>query len=159
RANGVGGVNIVGGLQRAISIWVDADKLAALQLPVTVVRDAVVRQNADIPGGNLTNSLEEKPLRLPARLKTAEDFNGIVITKINGQVIYLRDVGRAEDGTKEQRSLSTLNGQPTVILEVRRQSGENTVATIAAVKDAMEKVQTQLPADVRMDVIRDQSRY
>ncbi len=159
RAPGVGGVNIVGGLQRAISIWVDADKLAALQLPVTIVRDAVERQNADVPGGNLTNSQEEKPLRVPARLKTAEDFNDIVIGKVNGRVVYLRDVGRAEDGTKEQRSLSLLNGQPTVVLEIRRQSGENTVATIDAVKKAMAGVQAQLPADVRMEVIRDQSRY
>src|SRR4051812_45808936 len=89
RAPGVGGVNINGGLQRAISIWVDADRLAALQLPVTVVRDAIKRQNADVPAGNFTTDLQEKPLRVPARFKTAEDFNNIVITKINDQVIYL----------------------------------------------------------------------
>jgi hydrophobic/amphiphilic exporter-1 (mainly G- bacteria), HAE1 family len=159
RAQGVGGVNIVGGLQRAISIWVDADKLAALSLPVTAVRDAVERQNADIPGGNLTNSAEEKPLRVPARLKTAADFEDIVITKIKGQVIRLGDVARAEDGTKERRSLSLLNGEPTVVLEIRRQSGENTVATIDAVKAAMVQAQELLPADVRMEVIRDQSKY
>jgi hydrophobic/amphiphilic exporter-1 (mainly G- bacteria), HAE1 family len=159
RAEGVGEVAIVGGLERAISIWVDADKLAALQLPVTIVRDAVVRQNADIPGGNMTNSQEEKPLRVPARLKTAADFEKMVITKINGQVIHLSDVARVEDGTKEQRSLSLLNGDPTVVLEIRRQSGENTVATIDAVKAAMVKARELLPADVRMEVIRDQSKY
>jgi hydrophobic/amphiphilic exporter-1 (mainly G- bacteria), HAE1 family len=159
RAPGVGGVNIVGGLQRAISIWVDADKLAAHQLPVTVVRDAIKRQNADVPAGNFTNDLQEKPLRVPARFKTADDFNNLIITKIDDKVIYLRDIGRAEDDTKEQRSLSLLNGEPTVILEVRRQTGENTVATIDAVKAAMVDVQAQLPADVRMEVIRDQSRY
>jgi HAE1 family hydrophobic/amphiphilic exporter-1 len=159
RAPGVGGVNIVGGLQRAISIWVDADRLAAYQLPVTVVRDAIKRQNADVPAGNFTNDLQEQPLRIPARYKTAAEFNDLVITKINNQVIYLKDIARAEDDTKEQRSLSLLNGEPTVILEIRRQTGENTVATIDAVKAEMEKVQKQLPADVRMEVIRDQSRY
>ncbi|HEY4330072.1 MAG TPA: efflux RND transporter permease subunit, partial [Phycisphaerae bacterium] len=159
RASGVGDVNIVGGLQRAINVWLDADKLAARNLPVSTVRQAVVRQNSDIPGGNLTDAMQERPVRMPGRLPSAEDFNEIVISKINGNVIRLRDVGRAEDGTKEQRSLSTLNGQPTVILEIRRQSGENTVATINAVKEKLKLVQGQLPSDVHLEIIRDQSQY
>jgi HAE1 family hydrophobic/amphiphilic exporter-1 len=159
RAKGVGNVNVVGGQQRAINVWLDADKLAAYQLPVTAVRDAVVRQNADLPGGNLTNPTQEMPVRLPGRLPTAAAFEDMVIAKINGQVVHLRDVGRAEDGTKERRSLSLLNGRPTVVLEIRRQSGENTVATIDAAKEALARVAPQLPPDVHIEVLRDQSRY
>ena len=54
RALGVGEVQLVGGLQRAVNIWVEADRLAAYQIPITAVRDAIVRQNADLPGGNVT---------------------------------------------------------------------------------------------------------
>jgi HAE1 family hydrophobic/amphiphilic exporter-1 len=86
-------------------------------------------------------------------------FEDLVVATVNGAPIRVRDLGRAEDGTKEQRSLARLDGVPTVTLEVRRQSGENTIAVIDGVKRALARVQAQLPADVRMEVIRDQSRY
>jgi hydrophobic/amphiphilic exporter-1 (mainly G- bacteria), HAE1 family len=73
--------------------------------------------------------------------------------------VRVRDVGYAEDGTKEQRSAARLNGVPTVILEVRRQSGENTVAVIEGVKARLRQVQAQVPPDVKLEIIRDQSRY
>jgi HAE1 family hydrophobic/amphiphilic exporter-1 len=78
---------------------------------------------------------------------------------VNGAPIRVRDIGYAEDGTKEQRSLSRLNGTPTVILEVRRQSGFNTVAAIEAVKTNLDRVRPLVPPDVELQIIRDQSRY
>jgi HAE1 family hydrophobic/amphiphilic exporter-1 len=78
---------------------------------------------------------------------------------VNGAPIKLRDVGRVEDGTKEQRSLSRLNGVPTVTLDIRRQSGANTVEVIKGLKEALPRVTSQLPNDVKVEIIRDQSRY
>jgi len=69
RSTGVGEVQIVGGLERAMSIWVDADRLAAYKIPITEVRDALVRQNSNVPGGNVTTALEEKPLRTLGRVQ------------------------------------------------------------------------------------------
>ncbi|HEX6186428.1 MAG TPA: efflux RND transporter permease subunit, partial [Pyrinomonadaceae bacterium] len=63
RVGGVGAVNIVGGLDRAINVWVDADRLEAYQIPITAVQTALSRQNADIPGGNVTTGREELTLR------------------------------------------------------------------------------------------------
>src|SRR5687767_7740577 len=159
RASGVGEVRIVGGLSRAINVWVDADRLAAYQIPITAVRDALVRQNADLPGGNVTLGAREESLRTLGRVADARAFNEIVITSVAGSPVRVRDIGRAEDGTKEQRSLARLNGVPTVTLEVRRQSGANTVAVIDAVKANLARVATQIPPDVKVEVIRDQSRY
>src|SRR6478735_6924948 len=68
RSSGVGEVNIIGGLERTINIWVDADRLAAYQLPITAVRDAVDRQNANTPGGNVTTAQREQTLRTMGRL-------------------------------------------------------------------------------------------
>jgi HAE1 family hydrophobic/amphiphilic exporter-1 len=93
------------------------------------------------------------------RFAEARDFNDLVIANINGSPVRLRDVGRVEDSTKEQRSLARLNGVPTVTLQIQRQSGANTIEVIGGVKKAMERVAGQLPADVKMEVIRDQSRY
>ncbi|MEJ7708504.1 MAG: efflux RND transporter permease subunit [Pyrinomonadaceae bacterium] len=134
RSAGVGEVRVVGGIERAINVWVDADRLAAYQIPITSVREALQRQNSDVPGGNVDAGKRELTLRTLGRYMDAREFNQLVIASIGGAPIRLRDVGYAEDGTKEQRSLARLNGVPTVSLEIRRQSGANTVAVIEDVK-------------------------
>lgn len=159
RSPGVGEVSIAGGLERAINIWVDADRLAAYKLPITAVREAIDRQNANIPGGNVTGALREQTLRTMGRLTDAKEFNDLVIATRNGSPIRVRDIGWAEDGTKEQRSISRLNGVPNVTLNVVRQSGANTVAVIEGVKAKVKELEPLLPDDVKVDVIRDQSRY
>src|SRR5690242_11157180 len=159
RVAGVGEVRVTGGLERAINVWIDADRLAAYQIPITQVRQALQRQNADVPGGNVTTNKEELTLRTLGRFTDPRQFNDLVIANINGAPVKLRDIGHVEDGTKEQRSLSRLNGVPTVTLDIRRQSGANTVEVINGLKDALPRVSAQLPQDVKVEVIRDQSRY
>ena len=159
RSTGVGEVVIVGGLGRAINIWVDADRLAAYQMPITTVRNAIVQQNADAPGGNVTSGSREESLRTMGRVADPKLFNNLVVATINGAPVRIRDIGFAEDGTKEQRSIARLNGVPTVTLEIRRQTGTNTVEVIEAAKANLARIAGQLPSDVKMEVIRDQSRY
>src|SRR6188474_260082 len=159
RVGGVGEVRVVGGLERAINIWIDADRLAAYQIPITTVRDALNRQNADVPGGNVDTGREELVLRTLGRYPDPASFGDLVIATVDGSPIRLRDLGRVEDGTKEQRSLSRLNGVPTVSLEIRRQSGANTIEVIDGIKRELPRVGAQLPTDVKLEVIRDQSRY
>ena len=159
RVGGVGEVQIVGGLSRAINVWIDADRLAAYQIPIAAIRQALERQNADVPGGNVTTGKEELVLRTLGRYTDPRQFEDLVIANVNGSPIKLRDVGRIEDGTKEQRSLARLNGTPTVTLDIRRQSGANTVEVIDGVKAVLPRVAAQLPNDVKLEVIRDQSRY
>jgi HAE1 family hydrophobic/amphiphilic exporter-1 len=183
RTSGVGAVTVVGGLERAINVWVDADRLAAYQLPITAVRDALDRQNADLPGGNVTTERQELTLRTMGRYTEPAAFENLVIATRStpasgsasgssggsassvpadqpaGTPVRIRDIGRVEDGTKEQRSLARLNGVPTVTLEIRRQSGANTIAVIDGVKALLPKIEAQLPADTKLEIIRDQSRY
>jgi HAE1 family hydrophobic/amphiphilic exporter-1 len=159
RSTGVGEVRIVGGLLRSVNVWVDADRLAAYQMPITAVRDGLTRQNADLPGGNVTSGLNEASLRTMGRVADPKGFNELVVATVNGTPIRVRDIGFAEDGTKEQRSAARLNGVPTVILEIRRQSGENTVAVIEGVRAKLPRLAAQLPPDVKLEIIRDQSKY
>ena len=159
RAGGVGAVNVVGGLDRAINVWVDAERLAAYKIPISQVRDALQRQNADVPGGNVETGKRELVLRTLGRYTDPREMEDLVVANINGSPVRIRDIGRVEDGTKEQRSIARLNGAPTVTLEVQRQSGANTVEVIHNVKTQMAHVAAQLPADVKMEVIRDQERY
>ncbi|MBL8190787.1 MAG: efflux RND transporter permease subunit [Acidobacteria bacterium] len=159
RSNGVGEVQIVGGLTRSINIWVDADRLAAYKLPITQVRQAIVRQNTDVPGGNVDAGRREVTLRTMGRVVSPADFNDLVVANLGNAQVRIRDLGNAEDGTKEQRSLSRLNGVPAVTVEVRRQSGANTMAVIDDVKKNLVRVAGLLPPDVKLEIIRDQSRY
>jgi HAE1 family hydrophobic/amphiphilic exporter-1 len=159
RVGGVGEVRVVGGLDRAINVWIDAERLAAYQVSISQIRQALERQNADVPGGNVTTGREELTLRTLGRFNDPRQFGDLVIANINGSPVKLRDVGRVEDGTKEQRSFSRLNGVPTVTVDIRRQSGANTVEVIHGLKEALPRVAAQLPEDVKLEVIRDQSRY
>ena len=159
RIGGVGEVRVVGGLDRAINVWIDADRLAAYQISIAQIRQALERQNTDVPGGNVTTGKEELTLRTLGRFTDPRQFDNLVIANVNGSPVRLRDVGRVEDGTKEQRSFSRLNGVPTVTLDIRRQSGANTVEVINGLKEALPRVAAQLPDDVKVEIIRDQSRY
>jgi hydrophobic/amphiphilic exporter-1 (mainly G- bacteria), HAE1 family len=159
RIGGVGEVQVVGGLDRAINVWIDAERLAAYQISISQIRQALERQNADVPGGNVTTGREELVLRTMGRFTDPRQFDDLVIANVNGAPVRLRDVGRVEDGTKEQRSVSRLNGTPTVTLDIRRQSGANTVEVINGLKAALPRVTAQLPEDVKVEIIRDQSRY
>jgi HAE1 family hydrophobic/amphiphilic exporter-1 len=159
RVLGVGEVEVRGGLHRAISIWVDSDRLAAYQIPISAVRDAIARQNVNIPGGNVTDPVREQTLRTVGRITDPAEFNDLVIATRNGSPVRVRDIGWAEDGTKEQRSMSRLDGQESVTMEIRRQSDANAVSVIEGIKAKLPYVKSQLPADVRFEVIEDQSRY
>lgn len=159
RSKGVGEVNIVGGKARTINVILDADKLASYGLPVTAVRDAIARQNAQVPGGNLTGTDQEMSVRTMGRMADPSEFGDIVIQVINGAPVRVRDVAKVEDGVEEQRSVARLNGVPSVELDIVRQSEANTVEVISSVKENAERIAGSLPAGMHLEVIRDQSAY
>jgi HAE1 family hydrophobic/amphiphilic exporter-1 len=159
RVSGVGDVTIDGGLERAIDVRIDVDRLAAYRIPITAVRTALQRQNAEIPGGNVDAGRREIALRTLGRFDDARAFQNLVVADVNGSPVRLRDIGTVEDGTKEQRTVSRLDGVPTVSVEVRRQAGANTIAVINGVKQTLERVKAVLPTDVSLLVIQDQSVY
>ena len=82
RSPGVGEVEIVGGALRAVNVWVDAARLAAYQIPITAVRAAIVRQNANIPGGNVTGPIREDVLRTVGRIADPKAFNDLVVATV-----------------------------------------------------------------------------
>ncbi|MBL8850954.1 MAG: efflux RND transporter permease subunit, partial [Planctomycetaceae bacterium] len=158
-AQGVGQVTIAGAADRAIQVQIDAKKLAAYQLSILDVRDALTRQNAEVPGGRVDEGHRERTLRTLGRIEHARDFPNLVVKTINGTPVRLSDLGVAIDSTKEVRTLARLNGEPAVVLQVQRQSGQNTVRVIEAIKERLPRARTLLPDDVKVEIIQDQSRY
>jgi HAE1 family hydrophobic/amphiphilic exporter-1 len=157
--NGVGSISLVGGRVRAMNIVVDTDRLAGYNLSVEEVRQALLRQNLEVPGGRVDQGPRELVLRTLGRLRTEREFNDLIITNRNGYPIRIRDIGRAEDAFEEPRSLARLDGVNAVSLVVQKQSGVNTVRVVEDVKARLSLLQATLPPDMTTEVIRDQSRF
>jgi HAE1 family hydrophobic/amphiphilic exporter-1 len=158
-AQGVGEVLIAGATDRAVQVNIEGRRLAAYQMSIMQIRDALVRQNTDIPGGLVDTGQRELSLRTVGRMADPTEFMDLVVASAGGAPVRLRDLGQVIDGSKEIRTLARLNGTPAVVLYVQRQSGTNTVDVIAAVKDRLGRSRDLLPADVKLEIIQDQSRY
>ena len=158
-SKGVGEVRIVGASERAIQVNIEAARMAAYKLSINQVYAAIVRQNAEVPGGRVDAGNRELGLRTLGRLERAREFNDLVIATVNETPIRLRDLGEAVDAQKEIRTFARLNGAPAVILTIQRQSGENTIEVIDAIKERIPRCQAMLPPDVKIQIIQDQSRY
>jgi HAE1 family hydrophobic/amphiphilic exporter-1 len=156
---GVGQAILLGGHERAINIFVDPDRLTAQGLSIGQVRDAIARQNIELPGGRLDQTRRELSVRTMGRIENVMDFNDLIVAHVGGRPLHVRDLGYAEDGIVEPRSLTRLNGENAVQLVVRKQSGTNTVEVIAGVKAQLEKLRTALPPDIDLQVVRDQARF
>ena len=158
-ARGVGQVAIEGATDRAIQVNVDADRLAAHRTSIMEVHAAIAAQNAEVPGGRVDAGYRELNLRTQGRVPEARDFNELVVRTVDGVPLRIKDLGAAQDLSKERRSLARYDGQPAVVLTVQRQSGMNTVEVIDAVKERLGRARELLPADVTVEVLQDQSRY
>jgi len=157
--NGVAEVQFSGERRREIQLLLNADRLNAYGLTVDQVRQAVQRQNVEIPGGTFISGPSEIALRTMGRLQTPEDFNRIILSQRNGSVITLGDVARVVDGVQEVRSVARVDGQPSVALSIRKQTGTNTVSVVNAVLDRLETIKQTLPSDIKVAVRQNQAVF
>ena len=157
--SGVGQVNILGGRKRQVNISVDAARLRAVGLTVLDVQRALQAQNIQIPGGTVDQGSSELTLRTYGRVGSVEDFNDILVAKRGTTVIRLRDVASVEDGMEGAATIANIDGKPTVLLSIRKQSGTNTVATVAALKERLKEIEKTLPKAYKLIITRDQSEF
>jgi HAE1 family hydrophobic/amphiphilic exporter-1 len=155
----IGAVTLVGQRRREIQVAVDPNRLAAYGLSIQQVQTALQRQNVEVPGGRLTGDGREEGLRTLGRVTEVADFETIVLAETPRGPVRVRDVAQVLDAEEEPRTLSRLDGQNAVALLVRKQSGTNTVAVVDRVKARLAELRRTLPADVTVDVVRDQSRF
>jgi HAE1 family hydrophobic/amphiphilic exporter-1 len=157
--SGVGQVAMVGDRRRIIKVTVDTDRLQYFGLSIEDVRRALASQNLELPGGRVEQKDREMVLRVLGRYKTAEEFNQLALVTRGTYAVRLSDVGRAEESVEDPRGLARLDGEPAVVLFVRKQSGANTVEVVRGVLDRLQTVKKALPGDVRVEVIRDQGVF
>ncbi len=157
--NGVGEVSLNGGRAREIHIVVDIEKLNSYGLSMAQVRDALVAENVEIPGGTVEQGKGQLLLRTLGRVDVSQDFNNIVVSTTNGTPIRIADIGYAEDSFERPTTAVWLGTTPAVMLDIRRAMGENTVAVIEGVRARLDTIQRSLPSSVKITVIRDDSRF
>ena len=157
--SGVGQVVVVGGRARQINILIDADRLRAQNLTVTDVSRALQTQNAEIPGGRVEQGATAMTLRTRGRVQSVEAFGDIVVRQRDGHQVLVRDVATVEDGMAEPETSANLNGEPGVMLTVRRQSGTNTVQVVDAVRERLAEVSALAPPGYEIRVVRDLSEF
>jgi hydrophobic/amphiphilic exporter-1 (mainly G- bacteria), HAE1 family len=157
--NGVGQVVILGGRQRQINVWLDADRLRGHNLTVTDVSRALQGQNIEIPGGRVDQGPQSVTLRTRGRVQTVAEFNDIVVRQQAGHPVRIVDVARVEDGEADAETVANVNGASTVLLQVRRQSGTNTVEVVKEVRNKLAELQTALPPGYSMRQVRDASDF
>src|SRR5919197_1056610 len=112
--DGVGEVTISGGRAREIQVILDIEKLNAHGLTVDKVRDAIVSENVEIPGGRIEQGDAELTLSTLGRLESSEQFTNVVVATAGGTPIRLRDVAAVEDTTEEARTSAFFDGERTV---------------------------------------------
>ncbi|HEV8676106.1 MAG TPA: efflux RND transporter permease subunit [Methylomirabilota bacterium] len=155
----IGAITLVGDRKREIQVGVDPHRLAAYNLSIQQVKNALAQQSVEIPGGRLTGAHREEGLRTLGRVESVAGFEALVVAETPRGPVRIRDVGEVLDAEEEPRSLSRLDGRAAVSLLVRKQSGTNTVAVVDRVKARLADLQRTLPADIAVEVVRDQSRF
>jgi HAE1 family hydrophobic/amphiphilic exporter-1 len=157
--SGVGQVVVVGGRARQVNLTLDGDRLRAYNLTVNDVSRALQTQNAEIPGGRIEQGATSVTLRTRGRVTSVEEFGSVVVRERDGHPILLRDVARIEDGMARPETSASMDGDPTVLLTIRRQSGTNTVQVVDAVRERLAEVAPLLPAGYEVRVVRDLSEF
>ncbi len=156
---GVGQVTVVGGRKRQINIDLDPVKMQAYGITAVEVQNSLRTQNIQVPGGNVDQNSRKLTLRTQGRVLTSAEFAGIVIGKRDATPIRISDIGVVDDGVEEAKTVADLDGVPTVLLSIRKQSGLNTVATVDGVLSRLEMIKKTLPHGYNVRVTRDQSVF
>ena len=156
---GVGEVTIVGGGEREIQIFLNPDRMRAYNVTSTDVTAALKAQNQETPGGRVEQGSTEITVRTMGKIQNVEDFKQIPVVKRDNYSVILSDIAEVKDTVKETRSLSLLNAVSSVTIQVRKQSGENTLAVANVVKARLKEIQANLPASVKMEAVGDQTIF
>ncbi len=161
--DGVGEVLLGGYVDPNLRVWLDVKKLNAYELTIQDIKAAIAAGHTEVPAGRIETVASEQNVRVMGEARTPEDFGNIPITLRGGKPvyvpIYLKDVARIEDGLDDIRRISRVNGQQSIGLGIKKQSGSNEVAVAHLVKARLEQVQKELPPDLKAQVVFDRTKF
>jgi HAE1 family hydrophobic/amphiphilic exporter-1 len=152
---GVAQVNVVGGIEREMTVELRPPELQAAGVSVAEVVQALASQNLAAPVGRLNTPLEERAIRLKGRLEDAQDFGELVVAERNGRIIRLGQVANVRDGTEDQRTAALFSGKEAVGIEVLKAKGYSTTQVSDGLRSRIASLQQRLPPGAKLEIVQD----
>ncbi len=156
---GAADVRIFGERQVSMRINIDRTRLAGYKLTVQDVEDAIRRQNAEIPAGRIESNTREFTVVAETDVQTPEQFNNIIISNVGGYPVRIRDVGSAQIGALDDRTISRYNGKPSLNIGVIKQAVANPLELSKGVRAEVDKINENLPPGMKLVVAYDTSVF
>ena len=155
----VSGVSIWGEKKYSMRLWLDPIKMSGYGITPMDIKNAVDKENVELPSGSVEGNTTELTIRTLGLMHTAEEFNNLIIKDVDGKIVRFSDVGRAELGPADIKSYMKMNGIPMVGVVVTPQPGANHIEIADAVYERMERMQKDLPEDVKYSYGFDNTRF
>lgn len=154
---GVGEVRVNGRTNRQVLVNLKPGQMNSLKIGVDEVMRAIQATNANLPAGNISLGASERLVRVEGKMKQARDFNRIIVARRASGPVYLNQVAEVIDGEQEELSISRINGQRAIALEVTKVQDANTVEVGTGIKRVVAELQKTMPADIKLRIMDDQS--
>lgn len=156
---GVSAVGIWGEKRYAMRIWLDPAKLAGYQLTPLDVRNAILRENVELPAGRIEGNTTELTIRALGLMSSPQEFNSLILRQTGDQIVRLSDIGRAELGPEDLRGIMKINGVPMIATVLIPQPGANHIEIVDEVYKRLKSIKKDLPDDVDYDIGFDNTKY
>ena len=157
--SGISAINIFGQKRYAMRLWMDPVKLAGYQMTPMDVRNAILRENVELPSGSIEGTTTQLTIRTLGLMSTPKEFNDLIIKQNGNQIVRFKDIGRAELGPEDLRGILKNNGVPMVMVVAIPQPGSNHIDIVDEVYNRLDYIQKDLPEDVRVSVNYDNTEY
>jgi HAE1 family hydrophobic/amphiphilic exporter-1 len=157
--DGIASAKVLGGLEEEIQVVLDEKKLASVGIPITTVSNRLLQDNINQSGGKLRDRGSEFLLRTENEFRDIEDIRNTIISQVDGRRIVLADLATVTRGYREREVISRINGKEAVEVAIHKEGDANTVEVAGRIRNRVDRLQKDLPGDVRMEVLFDQSRF
>jgi hydrophobe/amphiphile efflux-1 (HAE1) family protein len=154
---GVGQVRLNGKQNRQVLVDIRPDQLRSLNVGIDEVMSAITSTNANLPAGRISHGERENLVRIEGKMKEAADFKRIIVARRANGPVYLHQVAEISDGAAEEQSISRVDGERALSLEIAKVQDANTVEVGVNVKKAIEAMKQTLPKDVQFRILDDVS--
>ena len=148
-----------GGKQRQIMVDIDPDALQAHGMSPADVVNAVSAQNLIVPSGTMKVDRFEYAIETNSSPSLVEQLNNLPIRTVNGAVIYVRDVAHVRDGNPPQTNIVRVNGKRAIMMAIMKTGSASTLQIIKDIRDRIDYVKTQLPPQLQISALSDQSIF
>ncbi len=156
---GVGSVQIWGEKKYSMRLWLDPAKLAAYGLTPLDIKAALNRENVELPAGRIEGNNTELSIRTMGRLNNINEFNNLIIKEYQGNIVRLKDVGYADLGAENERTILKRDGIPMVGVVLIAQPGANNIAIADEFYKRLDQIKKEMPKDIKVGIGFDVTDY